>query len=358
MKKLPLKIRLVDFTRQLYHRFDEILVRFTGSSRTGSSVYHLLFSRAYADEQFAVLRGRRKFVSQRVPVVRLKESSALLRRNIHRLEKGLIMKPRRSVFARDYIQETVEEFLTILGDEKADPTVELLWAENVLNEYFSVIECEDEPLIYCHRLFEKRPKILFNDKHRKPYFPDPSFQPNVSYEDLYQLALKRRSVRWYKNMPVPREIVDRAVAIAAQAPSACNRQAFRFLVFDEAADATRIGAIPIGTSGFHQNFQGLIAVIGDLSAYSNPRDRHVIYIDSSLAVMALMFSFETDSVSSCSINWPDLPKLEKRLRNEVMLEDYERVIMMISFGYAELDGLIPFSQKKTIDELRQFYRER
>jgi hypothetical protein len=40
----------------------------------------------------------------------LRSTSALLRRNTHRLEKGLIMRPRRAVFGANYIGETVTIF--------------------------------------------------------------------------------------------------------------------------------------------------------------------------------------------------------------------------------------------------------
>ena len=70
--------------------------------------YFAWFNRAFRREQTAVLAGRLQYQHH---LRHAKKSSALLRRNIHRLEKGLIMRPRRAVFAEDYILETVRSYV-------------------------------------------------------------------------------------------------------------------------------------------------------------------------------------------------------------------------------------------------------
>lgn len=72
-----------------------------------ASLYFCFFSAQFRREHLAVLRGRRKFMQDLQGGGR---SSSLLRRNVHRLEKGLIMTPRRPVFAEGFIGETVQAF--------------------------------------------------------------------------------------------------------------------------------------------------------------------------------------------------------------------------------------------------------
>ncbi len=69
---------------------------------------------------------------------------------------------------------------------------------------------------------------------------------NVSIEDLDQLAWRRRSVRWYQDKPVPREVIDRAIEVAKLSPSACNRQPFEFRVFDDPKLAKEVVLSPAG----------------------------------------------------------------------------------------------------------------
>jgi nitroreductase len=95
-------------------------------------------------------------------------------------------------------------------------------------------------------------------------------------------------------------------------------------------------------------------LVGRLRAYFDPRDRHVIYIDASLAAMAFQFALEVQGVGSCCINWPDVRDREQKIGQLLGLAPDERVIMLISFGYPDPTGLVPYSQKKSLDELRRY----
>ena len=71
------------------------------------ALYYATFSAEFRREQAAVLAGRAQYIRE---LSELRSTSALLRRNTHRLEKGLIMRPRRAVFGANYIVETVTIF--------------------------------------------------------------------------------------------------------------------------------------------------------------------------------------------------------------------------------------------------------
>ena len=86
----------------------------------------------------------------------------------------------------------------------------------------------------------------------------------------------------------------------------------------------------MGTSGYSYNIPSIVVVVGDLSSYFSERDRHVIYIDASLAAMTFMLTLETMGLSSCPINWPDIEKLERKMKKKLSLKSYERPVMLIS----------------------------
>jgi len=175
-----------------------------------------------------------------------------------------------------------------------------------------------------------------------------------SYEQMLALAKKRRSVRIYKNKKVPRNKIDKALKIASLSPTACNRQPFKFMIFDEPKLVKEIANIPFGTGGYANNVPMIVVVVGDLSNYFSSRDRHIIYIDASLATMSFMFALETLGLSSVPINWPDFGLLENKMKKRLKLKDYERPVMMIAVGFAKDEGKIPFSQKKSIELLRSY----
>jgi nitroreductase len=319
------------------------------------SVYYALCSGSFRREHRGVVCGRLKYTKQaRNP----SGCQYLLRRNIHLLEKGLLMRPQREVFALDYIQETVACYARALQVGRASPELtrrtELQWASDVLTRYFDV--AGQHPII--DRLRDRFRTLQATVPERAPtavpHERGLTGPPPVKYEQLLELARRRRSVRWFLQKPVPREMIDRAIAVAALSPSACNLQPFEFRVFDDAELTQKVASIPTGTVGFGHNFPAIVVLIGKLHAWFSEPDRHLIYIDASLATMAFLFALEAQGLSSCCLNWPDLGPQERSMARLLGLEPDERVIMLIALGYPDPEGLVTCSQKKPLAELRSF----
>ena len=343
--------QLKQLYKQLRIFFNQKILTICVKSSRLSSVYYAFFSSAMDRENQGVIYGKLQYQKS---LTDIKEPQYLLRRNTHRLEKGLIMRPRRDTFALDYIEETVIAYqnLATTQKQKADANSELKWAYDVLKEYFSAVK--NHPVVDRARsIFEELDEIPGASKCI-PYQRDLDTSSSVDYEQFLALSHRRRSVRWYLQKPVPRELIDRAIFAAALSPSACNRQPFEFRVFDEPEKVQKVASIPMGTVGFSQNFPVVIVVVGKLRAYSSERDRHVIYIDASLAAMSLMYALETLGLSSCPINWPDIAEKEREMNQTLGLEPDERVIMLISLGYPNPEGMVPYSQKKSLNEIRRY----
>ncbi|HAG80771.1 MAG TPA: nitroreductase [Cyanobacteria bacterium UBA12227] len=343
----------VEQLKKLVEGITNSTLRVAVSSRLLSSLYYILLSKDFSRENQAVIYGKLKYIEDLQSNL---ESQYLLRRNIHRLEKGIIMKPRRDIFALDYIEETVkcyEKSVLEKGKDISEST-ELQWAHDVLEQYFNVAG-SNSVIEEAKRKFLALDKPSKNEIQRVPYKRNTDERSPVNYDDLLKLAYRRRSVRWYLQKPVPRELIDKAVAVATLSPSACNRQPFEFHIFDDPDVVKRVASIPMGTKGFSHNFPVIVVVVGKLRAYFSERDRHVIYIDGSLASMSFMYALETLGLSSCPINWPDIEDRERVMAATLGLEPDERVVMLISVGYADPEGMIPYSQKKELDLLRRYH---
>jgi nitroreductase len=318
-------------------------------SRTLCALYYFIISGAFRREQHAVAEGLTAYQGE---VWRAGFTRYLLRRNIHRIEKGLIMKPRRQVFAVDYIASTVRAFgrfaelLSLPGAPEVD------WVWNVLNDYFAA--AGEDPVIAAARAAFRSIRYAPTDRSRKPFPARQLAGTPVSYEQFRELANRRKSVRWYLPKPIPRDVIDRAIVVAGSAPSACNRQPIVFHVFDDTEVLSRVAELAGGAEGFASNFPALAVLTGQLRAYFDESDRHIIYIDGSLAAMSFIFALETMGVASCIVNWPDVEWRERKMAKQLDLAPDERVVMLISLGYPDPDGLVPYSQKKDISELRSY----
>jgi nitroreductase len=280
-----------------------------------------------------------------------------LRRNSHRLEKGLISRPRRDTFATDYIEETVEHLARGIqaagGQIPADS--ELAWAYDVLGAYFEATGSAPEIDRARTRYLALRPTQDGRCRGELvPYTRDLIGGPPVSYDALLELAIRRRSVRWFDGRKVPREAIDAAIAVAAQSPSACNRQPFEFQVFDDPGRVAAVATAPGGAAGFTDGLPVVVAVVGDLAAFASPRDRHLVYIDGALAAMSFMLALETLGLSSCALNTPGEEVTEDRLAGVLHLASHERPVMLIAVGYPDPTGLVPRSQKKPLRQLRRY----
>jgi nitroreductase len=282
------------------------------------------------------------------------ESRAALtavRRDIHRVEKGLVMRPRRVPFGKDYVPELVTK-LQQLSQTGTLPQSEREWGDDVLRTYFEVTsEVTDEWVIAARRQYE----ALSTGDSAPRLVPAPRSSAKVSdvtFADLERLAVQRRSVRWFTDKPVDPSLVDEALLIAGQAPSACNRQNIRFHMVYGTAESAKILSTVGGTRGFGDQVPAVAVLIGRLAGYRYGFDRHAIYIDGGLASMGFLFGLETLGLSSCCINWPDVGSRYDAIKKLVPLAADEQILMLIAIGTADPDGLVPSSHKRSIETLR------
>ena len=351
--------RARQFAKRAHRAVDRRIQLAVGTRPRLASVYFAALDTSLSREAAAVAAGRMRY---RRDTVSEGESYYLLRRNIHRLEKGLIMRPRRLVFAVDYLPETMDVYERAMRHGGRND--EQRWARDVLRAFFDAVD-PDHPVIARQRArFEalasgdEAPcggeEDRANTRPRVPYARQLDGPPPVTFDQFMDLSMRRRSVRWYKDEPVPRALVDKALEAATQAPSACNRQPFVYRVFDDPERARELAAIPMGTKGFAEELTGVVVLVGRLRAYPEARDRHAIYIDGALSAMAFMYALETLGLSSCPINWPDLEPQESIMARAIGLEPDERVIMLIAYGWPDPEGMVPYSAKREHEQLRVY----
>jgi hypothetical protein len=174
-----IKVLLRGFLLVLPRMIERHIFVFFKSNGFLASVYYAFFNTRFYREHKAVLCGRFEYLNSLHDVGM---SSALLRRNTHRLEKGLVMRPRRPVFAEDYILETVQCYVHAIKGGKlyAD---EKRWAESVLSMYFN--EVEDTRVIKKAReMFNKATSEQSVASSFVPYAHNTLPEPGVSFDQI------------------------------------------------------------------------------------------------------------------------------------------------------------------------------
>lgn len=334
-------------------RLHRLVLSWATRSQLARMFYYFFLDKRFDREMRSVVLGKHEFASKGQ-----EGSISLLRRNIHRLEKGLIMHPRRPVFALEYIEETQQAYskAILAANSTVEPNGSVLtWAHDVLESYYAA--CGKHPLVApLLKKFTTIPPPQPNSTHERsfrfiPYNAGSRIESDISLEEFHNLARRRRSVRWFQERPVPRILVEKAVEIAGLAPSACNRQPFEFRFYDDPTRLREVAALPGGVAGFDQQFPLIGVLVGNLAYYYDERDRHAMYIDGGLATMSLLFALEILGLGSCCINWPDIEETECKADKTLGLRGWERPILFLAIGYADPEGGVPYSAKKTVSEL-------
>ena len=278
-----------------------------------------------------------------------------LRRNIHRIEKGLTMKPLRSEFALRFILSTVNSFCYSLKVHEFKMGSEYKWALGVLSQYFKVTSSSDFRYVRARRQFFD---VIDAEESEKELTEVPLLYGREAlgehFNALKDLLIQRKSVRRFEDKPINRELINQALELAALSPSSCNRQPYCYEVIMDETLAPKVAAIPAGTAGWSNNVKCLAVLIGDLSAFSNVANRHSIYVDASLSVMPFVLALEAKGLSTCIINWADNPKKDKAMQKVLGLKDHEKVVLSIAIGYAESDLMVPYSKRKKTNEISKY----
>ncbi|MGE0090597.1 MAG: nitroreductase family protein [Bacteroidales bacterium] len=336
--------KIKNTVKYLLWKGKSIRLNFLTVSPSFARINYSLFNSSFKHEQHKTLAGIAKNISD-------KGNIGNLRRNIHRLEKGLISIPPKPVFAEGYIRETVHAFLNSEAREIEIPTYE--WAYGILHKYFDFVD-ETPKIKEAKELFNKHKESVNLSNFPTPYKSSKRVKSSIGYDEFHKLNLQRRSVRYYKDIPVPRKDVEKAIETALLAPSACNRQPFTFRIIDSPDLLREAVKLPIGATTFSDNIKMMIFVIGDLSNYFDERDKHLIYIDSSLSTMGFVLALETLGLSSCIINWSDIKENNLKLNKFLQLKKWEQCVLTLSVGYASDEGGIPCSNKKSINSVIKY----
>lgn len=164
----------------------------------------------------------------------------------------------------------------------------------------------------------------------------------------------RKSIRNYSDEIIPITVIEKAVDLARNAPSSCNRQGARVHVFSSADIIKKILALQGGNRGFGHLTNKLIVVTEELGISHGVYERHQVYVDGGMYAMNLLYSLHHNNVAACSLNCNFSIKKDKQMRSLCDIKDSEVFIMMISCGYAPDQFKVSLSERYPVKEILTF----
>ncbi|WP_118138330.1 nitroreductase family protein [Oceanicella sp. SM1341] len=151
--------------------------------------------------------------------------------------------------------------------------------------------------------------------------------------DYLRFARSRRSVRSFAPGEVPEAVIRRAVAAAQHAPSSCNRQTCRALVWTDPGMVSRVRRHQSGNRTFGHELAGIAVVASDLRHWEHSGEHAQARVDGGLFAMSLLHGLHAEGLGTCMLNWSVDRRTDAALRAEIGLGDQHLVIVLIGFGW-------------------------
>jgi len=165
-----------------------------------------------------------------------------------------------------------------------------------------------------------------------------ALQKEVFRVDVFEAIKNRRSIRGYKDEPVPEEALSQVLEAARLAPSAANRQEYKFIVVKD--EATRKALVPACNN---QKFVGEATVV-IVGCATNP-ERKYARVDVAIAMDHMTLAAHALGLGTCWIG----AFSEEEVKKLLGIPEEVSVVCLLPLGIPAKPG-IPRS-RKTKEEL-------
>lgn len=174
--------------------------------------------------------------------------------------------------------------------------------------------------------------------------------------EFIDIVRKRRSIRRYRSDPVPRELIEKCLEAARYAPTACDKQSWRFIV-TEGALKDRIAKECLGEPPVPNKWAAdapVIVVMASEKDFVTHRIAAGIkgtrydLIDAGIAGDHFVLQAAELGLGTCWLGWFKKRKVKKLLDLPAGWE----ITALITLGYqaGEMSG----KKMKPLDEIREY----
>ncbi len=150
--------------------------------------------------------------------------------------------------------------------------------------------------------------------------------------DFEAIAKSRHSSRNFADTPIENDVIEKIVALAQSAPSACNRQSTHVYACVNKEKIQAIMEMHNGVRGFGQPAV-VFAVAGNLNLYLNEYERNIVFVDGGIFVMNLLYSIDSLGLASCPVIWGSEPDNDKKLADLLGIPNNHKVVALVMAGY-------------------------
>jgi len=275
----------------------------------------------------------------------------------HAIEKGLSRSNFRAGFGRIAVPGLAKEMNAWLADGHSTEDPYLQTSAAVMKSYFERHTALKADVSDFRRLFSGASQdFIDNCPHQEGGVVPAGRTREIVQEtedgqrSFLDVVYGRRSVREFTSEPVTDAEVGRAVQIALQSPSVCNRQAARVHQFEDPDVIKAVLDIQGGFSGYAMPPR-LLLVTADLDAFLFAPERNQPFVDGGLFMMTLLLGLTEVGLGSCSLNTAMGSAKDAAIRKIIDVPDNEVFISFVAVGHYDEQVLVPRSKRTFVDDV-------
>ena len=144
------------------------------------------------------------------------------------------------------------------------------------------------------------------------------------------LCLKRKSIRKFKNTPVPNTLIDTLLTSAMQAPSARNQQPWEFIVIKNKEILTKLSKVSTGARHLEHAPLGILTVMRNETPASHMRPQ-----DMAAATQNILLEATNQGLGSLWIGVYPLEERLDKIKTIISVPDHLTPFSMIAIGYPD-----------------------
>jgi hypothetical protein len=254
----------------------------------------------------------------------------------HVIEKGLTMPSPRLGFGKEVVLDLINlcnQYIDIYGTTNVQLhnaiAVLLAYIEFHKDKSFTIAENIVTAIKLLSQRVNNSDVLPQQQIHitKEEYFND----INKSFEAF---SNSRKSVRNYASKDLPIEKILKAIELARNTPTSCNRQSNRIYIYTNQQKIQEILKLQGGSRGFLELANKLIIVTNELGVYESTRERKQGYIDGGIYTMNLLYALHYNKVVCCVLNCGTTKANDLKIRSLISIRDSEELIVMIACGEA------------------------
>lgn len=272
--------------------------------------------------------------------------------NYHSIEKGLINEPIRYRFGKLKIKKLLHLLEIWIERNYNNNNSQFISACSVLVKYYYFHKNEnqkvddiipDDKIVLLQKYANENTggilKLNSND-----YFKN-------SLSSFDEFSNSRHSVRHFNGKKIDISIIEKAIALARNAPSVCNRQSVEVILVNNKDVAQSILTIQSGMNATAENVNQILIITSEIGSFISPVERNQMFIDGGIFLQNLLYALHFNRIAACALNWSKPFFYEYKVRKYLKISQRKRIIAIVAIGYPIENFKVPFSCRKEVNEI-------